>query len=161
MLNFWKTVIYRIRRIVWLPLYLWPKNLLFRNHNHWNSKRKLLWALFKMMFFRWTPYIKALAQKCYLDKWTGKSWFKSWTKFPHSRYEKTFNYPHLAWADFKIKAKQIAHSTVHFNQWNPLISKMLSLKIFTGLFVRTPRSPRSNDLETQNNENSIMKSDKN
>ena len=33
-------------------------------------------------------------------------------------------YSHLAWADFKIKVKQIAHSTVHFDQWNPLISKM-------------------------------------
>ena len=31
---------------------------------------------------------------------------------------------HLARADFKIKVKQIAHSTVHFDQWNPLISKM-------------------------------------
>jgi hypothetical protein len=27
-------------------------------------------------------------------------------------------------ADFKIKVKQIAHSRVHFDQWNPLISKM-------------------------------------
>ena len=32
--------------------------------------------------------------------------------------------PHLAWADFKIKVKQITHSTVHFDWWNPLISKM-------------------------------------
>ena len=31
---------------------------------------------------------------------------------------------HLAWADFKIKVKQIAHSIVHFDQWNKLISKM-------------------------------------
>ena len=34
------------------------------------------------------------------------------------------NVTHLAWADFKIKVKRIAHSTVHFDQWNPLISKM-------------------------------------
>ena len=27
---------------------------------------------------------------------------------------------HLALVDFKIKIKQIAHSTVYFNQWNPL-----------------------------------------
>ena len=32
--------------------------------------------------------------------------------------------PHLAWADFKIKVKRIAHSIVHFDQWNKLISKM-------------------------------------
>ena len=31
---------------------------------------------------------------------------------------------HLAWPDFKIKVKQIAHSIVHFDQWNKLISKM-------------------------------------
>ena len=31
---------------------------------------------------------------------------------------------HLAWADFEIKVKQIALSTVHFDQWKPLISKM-------------------------------------
>ena len=33
-------------------------------------------------------------------------------------------YPHLAWADFEIKVKQIAHSIVHFDHWNKLISKM-------------------------------------
>ena len=37
---------------------------------------------------------------------------------------KRFDNPHLACADFKIKVKQIAHSTVHFDWWNPLISKM-------------------------------------
>ena len=42
---------------------------------------------------------------------------------------------HLAWADFKIKFKQIMHSRVHFDQWNLLVSKMLSLKIFAGLFL--------------------------
>ena len=31
---------------------------------------------------------------------------------------------HLAWADFRIKVKRIAHSIVHFDQWNKLISKM-------------------------------------
>ena len=31
---------------------------------------------------------------------------------------------HLAWADFEIKIKWIAHSTLRFDQWNPLISKM-------------------------------------
>ena len=31
---------------------------------------------------------------------------------------------HLAWADFEIKVKRIAHSIVHFDQWNKLISKM-------------------------------------
>ena len=31
---------------------------------------------------------------------------------------------HLAWVDFRIKVKQIAHSIVHFDQWNKLISKM-------------------------------------
>ena len=31
---------------------------------------------------------------------------------------------HLAWADFEIKVKQIAHSTLRFDQWNLLISKM-------------------------------------
>ena len=30
---------------------------------------------------------------------------------------------HLAWVDFEIKVKQIAHSTLRFDQWNPLISK--------------------------------------
>ena len=68
---------------------------------------------------------------------------------------------HLAWAEFRIKVKRIAHSIVHFDQWNKLISKMESLKIFTGLFSRTPRLPRSNDLGIQNDENSIMKSYKN
>ena len=32
--------------------------------------------------------------------------------------------PPLAWAGFKIKVKRIAHSIVHFDQWNKLISKM-------------------------------------
>ncbi len=31
---------------------------------------------------------------------------------------------HLAWADFEIKVKRIAHSTLRFDQWNLLISKM-------------------------------------
>ena len=31
---------------------------------------------------------------------------------------------HLAWVDFRIKVKGIAHSIVHFDQWNKLISKM-------------------------------------
>ena len=31
---------------------------------------------------------------------------------------------HLAWADFEIKVKQIAHSILRFDQWNSLISKM-------------------------------------
>ena len=35
------------------------------------------------------------------------------------------------------------------------------MKTFPQLFLRTPRLPRSNNLETKNNENSIMKSDKN
>ena len=30
----------------------------------------------------------------------------------------------LAPADFEIKVKRIAHSIVHFDQWNKLISKM-------------------------------------
>ena len=30
----------------------------------------------------------------------------------------------LARADFEIKVKRIAHSIVHFDQWNKLISKM-------------------------------------
>ena len=25
---------------------------------------------------------------------------------------------HMAWADFKIKVKQIAHYTLYFGQWN-------------------------------------------
>ena len=29
--------------------------------------------------------------------------------------------PHLAWADVKIKVKKIVHSTLRFDQWNPLI----------------------------------------
>ena len=32
--------------------------------------------------------------------------------------------PRLAWVDFKIKVKQIEHSTLRFHQWNPLISKI-------------------------------------
>ena len=28
---------------------------------------------------------------------------------------------HLAWADFKIKVKQITQTTVHFDQWNSLL----------------------------------------
>ena len=61
------------------------------------------------------------------------------------RLQENWSFPvsHLAWADFKIKVKRIAHSIVHFDQWSPLISKMQSLKIFSGLFLRTPRSPRS------------------
>jgi hypothetical protein len=35
------------------------------------------------------------------------------------------------------------------------------LKIFRGLFLRSPRSLRSNNLETQNNENSKSKLIKN
>ena len=35
----------------------------------------------------------------------------------------TFKSP-LAWAAFEIKVKRIAHSIVHFDQWNKLISKM-------------------------------------
>ena len=46
------------------------------------------------------------------------------TIFVYSRVRYLLSFPHLAWADFKIKVKQIAHSTVHFDQWNLLISKM-------------------------------------
>ena len=38
--------------------------------------------------------------------------------------EISFNFPPLARADFEIKVKRIAHSIVHFDQWNKLISKM-------------------------------------
>ena len=44
------------------------------------------------------------------------------------------------------------------DEWIAKISKKI---FFHGGFSRTPRSPRSNDLETQNDENFIMKSDKN
>ena len=39
-------------------------------------------------------------------------------------YDARFSNEHLALADFKIKVKQIVQSIVHFDQWNPLISKM-------------------------------------
>ena len=41
------------------------------------------------------------------------------------------------------------------------LQKYIKKKKIHGGFSRTPRSPRSNDHETQNDENSIMKSDKN
>ena len=63
------------------------------------------------------------------------------TKIPKSTFE-FFCKPHLAWADFRIKVKRIAHSIVHFDQWNKLISKMLSLKIF----IFWPRWPRKRPL---------------
>ena len=68
---------------------------------------------------------------------------------------------HLAWADFKIKVKQIAHSTLRFDQWNPLISKMQSLKIFTGLFLYSDQHAFWNFIQNRSDENSIVKSHKN
>ena len=41
------------------------------------------------------------------------------------------------------------------------LQKYEEKKNFHGGFSRTPRSPRSNDLETQNDKNFIIKSDKN
>ena len=38
--------------------------------------------------------------------------------------------PRLAWADFKIKVKQIAHSTVYFDQWNPPKPKFQNCQVF-------------------------------
>ena len=67
---------------------------------------------------------------------------------------------HLAWADFKIKVKQIVHYTVHFDQWNPLISKMWLLKIFPQLFLYSDQHAFWNFIENKNDENYIMKSDK-
>ena len=49
-------------------------------------------------------------------------WSQNWRIGKH--FHSTPGPPHLAWADFKIKVKQIAYSTMHFDQWNPLISKM-------------------------------------
>ena len=62
------------------------------------------------------------------------SWFLRWNLlnqiFFHTRTKSVimqsvrfFLLTHLVWADFKIKVKQIAHSTMHFDQWNPLISE--------------------------------------
>ena len=68
---------------------------------------------------------------------------------------------HLAWADFEIKVKRIAHSTVRFDQWKPLISKTESLKIFLQLFLYSDQHVFWNFIENKNDENSIMKSDKN
>ena len=56
---------------------------------------------------------------------------------------------HLAWAGFEIKVKQIAHSTLHFDQWNTLISKMWSLKIFTRLFLYSDQHVFWNFIETK------------
>ena len=67
---------------------------------------------------------------------------------------------HLAWADFKIKFKQIMHSRVHFDQWNLLVSKMLSLKIFAGFFLYSDQHAR-NFIKNKNDEKSIIKSLKN
>ena len=36
---------------------------------------------------------------------------------------------HLAWADFKIKVKRIAHSTVHFDQKKNVIFEVAEAKI--------------------------------
>ena len=66
--------------------------------------------------------------------------------------------PHLAWADFKIKVKQIAHSTLRFDQWNPLISKM---KIFTGLFFYSDQHAFWNFIENKNDKKSIIENHKN
>ena len=63
---------------------------------------------------------------------------------------------HLAWADFKIKVKQIAHSTLRFDQWIPQISK-----IFPQLFFYSDQHAFWNFIENKNDENSIMKSYKN
>ena len=63
--------------------------------------------------------------------------------------------PHLAWVDFKIKVKQIAHFTVYFDQWNPLISNVIMENIHWALFKDAEVT------ETQNDGNSIMTSDKN
>ena len=41
-----------------------------------------------------------------------------------AQYVNDLYWTHLAWADFRIKVKRIAHSIVHFDQWNKLISKM-------------------------------------
>ena len=67
---------------------------------------------------------------------------------------------HLAWADFKIKVKPISHSTVHFDQWNPLMSKIQLLKIFPLLFRYSDQHAFWNFIENKNDENFIMKSHK-
>ena len=44
---------------------------------------------------------------------------------------------HLAWADFKIKVKRIAHSTVHFDQWSKLhlgLDALSNQKILNGVY---------------------------
>ena len=56
---------------------------------------------------------------------------------------------YLAWADFKIKVKQIVHSTLCFDQWNPLISKMWSLKIFPQLFLYSDQHAFWNSIENK------------
>ena len=47
-----------------------------------------------------------------------------WSEFLNNFDTKYVSASHLAWADFKIKVKQIAQSTVNFDQWNPLILNM-------------------------------------
>ena len=56
----------------------------------------------------------------------------------------------------KIVQRLMPHPVI--DEW---IAKISKKKFFHGGFSRTPRSARSNDLETQNDENSIMKGDKN
>ena len=48
----------------------------------------------------------------------------SWHRWHLDYKEEYKTSSHLAWADFRIKVKQIAHSIVQFDQWNKLISKM-------------------------------------
>ena len=57
---------------------------------------------------------------------------------------------------FELGPISVGHTVL--DKW---ITKISKKKFFHGGFWRAPRSLRSNDLETQNDENSIMKSDKN
>ena len=69
---------------------------------------------------------------------------------------------HCWYIEPRNREKSLRHIWQRFSclldEW---IAKISKKKFFHGGFSRTPRSPRSNDLETQNDENSIMKSDKN
>ena len=72
----------------------------------------------------------SVARPCFFLMWWCTLGWKSFWKSIHIFHALFWIFllpiyiPHLAWADFKIKVKQITHSTVHFDWWNPLISKM-------------------------------------
>ena len=115
----------------------WSWNIQSRNNRLWRCRKRtnkndnaysesiLLYRVYKRRAWG-EDFKRAFSSKSIPNESRRSDWWSLFLKNNsyYADYILFLGIPHLAWVDFKIKVKRIAHSIVHFDQWKKLISKM-------------------------------------